>query len=452
MNEHVKVTTQLRQLVREARASYATLPGEAIEKAKTCLLDMIGCTYEAAHLPWSKQAVALARKTTPGARILGTDLIVHPYDAAFANAVMGHGLVREDMHAASISHHGVVIWPALLALAEGNNVSGDRLLRAAVLAYETGARIGRALFNAELARLYRPTGLVGPIGAALGGGFLLDLSDDAIVSAMALAANTSGGLNQWPHSGSGEMFFHPGFAARSAVTCVLLAREGAQASDDILEGEAGLFAAFRRAPAVPIRLFADGRPEILEVYNKPAPACNFAQTACQAALLVARESKVKPGDIASVDVRVSHAAMNYPGCNFSGPFQRPLQAKMSIQYGVAAVLASGVLAESNYADINSATVQRIIDGMTLQVDDGFTKAFPAKQGSSVAVKLKDGRTVSRSLPDVVPATPDEVRKRVREAIATLRGAEGGDKVISMAAGLTTLPNIDAFVAACGGKT
>ncbi len=449
MNEHVKVTTQLRQIVRDARAAYATLPSEAIEKAKTCLLDITGCTYEAAHLPWSRQAVALARKTTPGSRILGTDLIVHPYDAAFANAVMGHGLVREDMHAASISHHGVVIWPTLLALAEGNKVSGDRLLRSAVLAYETGARIGRALFNAELARLYRPTGLVGPIGAALGGGFLLDLPDDAIVSAMALAANTSGGLNQWPHSGSGEMYFHPGFAARSAVTCVLLAREGAQASDDILEGEAGLFAAFRRAPAVPIKLFADGRPEILEVYNKPAPACNFAQTACQAALLVARE--VKPGDIATVDVRVSHAAMNYPGCNFSGPFQRPLQAKMSIQYGVAAVLASGVLAESNYADINSAAVQRIIDAMTLQIDESFTKAFPAKQGSSVSVTLKDGKTISHSLPDVVPATPDEVRTRCRDAIATLRGAAGGDKVVAMVEGLTTLPNIDAFVAACGGK-
>ena len=55
----------------------------------------------------SQQAIRLARETSPGARVLSTNSVVHPYDAAFANAVMGHGLVREDMHAASVSHLGV---------------------------------------------------------------------------------------------------------------------------------------------------------------------------------------------------------------------------------------------------------------------------------------------------------------------------------------------------------
>lgn len=443
-------TSSLRQIVREAAVHFDKLPREATEKAKTCLLDLIGCTYEAAHLPWSRQAVALARKTTPGTRILGTDLVVHPYDAAFANGVMGHGLVREDMHAGSICHHGVVIWPALLALAEGNAISGDRLLRSAVVAYEAGAKIGRALFNAELARLFRPTGLVSAIGAALGGGLMLGLSEEELISAMSLAANTSSGLNQWPHSGSGEMFFHPGFAARNAVTVVLLAKADAQASEDILEGEAGLFAAFKRASAPPISLFT-GAPEILEVYNKPAPACNFAQTACQAAIAVAREAGAKPTDIEGVEVRVSHAAYNYPGCNFQGPFQRPLQAKMSIQYGVAAVLISGELAECNYARIDDPATQRLIDMMTLEIDEDFTKAFPQQQGSSVAIRLKGGRRVSRSLPDVVPATPDEVRTRVRAAMASLRGEKRADNVLALVASLEKLPNVDALISECGGK-
>ena len=30
-------------------------------------------------------------------------------DAAFANAVMGHGLVREDMHSGSVSQLGIVV-------------------------------------------------------------------------------------------------------------------------------------------------------------------------------------------------------------------------------------------------------------------------------------------------------------------------------------------------------
>lgn len=442
---------QLRRLVHEARSAWPALSRDAIAKAQVCLADVIGCTYEAAHLPWSRQARALALPATPGARILGTDLVVHPGDAAFANAVMAHGLVREDMHAASICHHGVVVWPALLALAEGRAISGDALLRSAVVAYEAGARLGRALIDGELARLFRPTGLVSPIGAALGGAFMLGLSDDAAVSAMALAANTSSGLNQWPHSGSGDMYFHPGFAARNAVSCVLLAREGAQASEDILEGEAGLFRAFRRTDAPRVTLFPDGRAEILDVYNKPAPACNFAQTACQAALQLAQHDGVRADEIAAVDVRVSRAAFTYPGCDFSGSFVRPLQAKMSIQYGVAAVLVSGVLAESNYARIDDPAVQRVIDAMGLEADASFTQAFPARQGASVTVTLRDGRVLTRTLPDVVPATPDDVMTRCHAAVAARLGAPGADRVRAGLNGLAALPDVDTLLAACRGS-
>ena len=86
------------------------------------------------------------------------------------------------------------------------------------------------------------------------------------------------------------MYFHPGFAASNAIKAVGLAAAGALASETILEGEAGLFAAYRRQPAPEnIELFAGGEAEIMAVYNKPAPACNFAQTASQAALRASHE-------------------------------------------------------------------------------------------------------------------------------------------------------------------
>src|SRR3546814_3450056 len=85
------------------------------------------------------------------------------------------------------------------------------------------------------------------------------------------------------------MYFHPGFAVRNAWTCLQLARGGAHASASILEGEAGFFQAYARAQLhEDIALFADGRAEIERVFNKPAPACNFAQSPCQAALRAVR--------------------------------------------------------------------------------------------------------------------------------------------------------------------
>jgi hypothetical protein len=159
---------------------------------------------------------------------------------------------------------------------------------------------------------------------------------------MAIAANTSSGLNEWPRAGGSEMYFHPGFAARNAIAAIELAEAGARASETILEGEAGLFAAFRRQPApTEIRLFRGAEPEIMAVYNKPAPACNFAQTAAQTALRVARELGTSE-DIATVSIRVPEAAARYPGCDSKGPFHNALQAKMSIPFSVACLYSRAV--------------------------------------------------------------------------------------------------------------
>ncbi|MGZ5811310.1 MAG: MmgE/PrpD family protein [Xanthobacteraceae bacterium] len=410
-----------------ARASLAVdlsrFDAEIIAKAKICLLDFLSCAFEARNHAWSRQAIGIARGIENGITIIGTSKLSTPGDAAFANAVLGHGLVREDMHAASICHHGVVIWPTLLALSERTPLSGATLLAAAIIGYEVGAQIGRVLFSADLARLYRPTGLVAPLGASLAGSYALGLPEDAATSAVSIAANTSSGLNEWPHAGGSEMYFHPGFAARNAITAIELAEAGAYASETILEGEAGLFAAYRRQPApADIRLFAGRQPEIMAVYNKPVPACNFAQTAAQAALRAARELG-KSEDIETVSIRVPEAAARYPGCDSKGPYRNALQAKMSIPFSVAAVLARGVIEEDNYAHIGHPEILRLIDRTDLQSDSAFTAGFPSKQGAEVMVGLRNGKTIRQRLDNVIAATPHEIRARFRQAAADVVGDE-----------------------------
>ena len=56
--------------VRIARAATITvlesLPSEVIDETKICLLDLIGCAFEARGLPWSRQAVGLAQGVLDG--------------------------------------------------------------------------------------------------------------------------------------------------------------------------------------------------------------------------------------------------------------------------------------------------------------------------------------------------------------------------------------------------
>jgi len=422
MNNPVILEAHEPLAARMARAVIAVsaenLPAEVTDKVKLCVVDLIGCAFESRDLPWSRQAVKIAEHVdgkASGASIIGCPGSFAFGDAAFANAVMGHGLVREDMHSGSISHLGIVVLPALLALAQYRRVSGRDFIAAAVAGYEVGAQVGRAVMDAEVAKIHRPTGITGPVAAAAAGSRLLGLSIEQATSAIALGANLTVGYNQWAHTGGSEMFFHAGFAARNALSAARLAEGGAFASPSALDGEAGLFAALRkRSAASKVELFKSA-PEILSVYHKPVPACNFAQTASQAALRIARDGKAAIDRIGSITVRVPRAGALYPGCDYTGPFAHILQAKMSIQYNVAAALIEGGVSENNFKLLNDARLHKLIGLMTLEVDDEMTRAYPGKQGGEVEVRDSSGTTQKLRLDDVVNATSADVSERFRIA-------------------------------------
>jgi 2-methylcitrate dehydratase PrpD len=420
---------------------------DAVKKLSVCLLDFLTCALESRDLPVSEQAIRFAAMEQGTAPVLFAGHRVPVPQAAFVNAVMGHGLVREDMHTGSVSHMGVVIMPTLLALAARRPVNGRAFVEAAILGYEAGGRLGRSFINADFARFFRPTGFSGPVAGAIAGAKLMGLSEDESTSALSLAVNTLSGLNEWPATGSDEMFFHPGFAARNAVTAVELAALGARSSERALDGAAGLFAAYRPDQPIPaITLFPDETPEILHVYNKPVPACNYAQTPCQAMLTLVHEDGVRADDVQAILVRGTHAMKLYPGCDYAGPFGRILQAKMSIHFGVAAALAHGGVSEENYRCLDDPAIMRLAQCLTVEEGVEFNAAYPGKQGASVEVTLRDGSKRMRALSDVVPATPDAVRVRFREAAGKILGAARATAIEDAVARLETLEDVGVVAA------
>ena len=423
----MKSDTLLRSLVRQA-VPEGGFPVEVREKAATCLADFMSCGLEAADLPWSRQSFLIGSASSGPCSVLGEFPELSASDAVFANAVRGHGLVREDMHAGSISHMGVVVWPVLLALAAEDPCSAGDVLEAAVAGYEIGGRIGRALIPPDMARRFRPTGLIGPLSGALAGAMLLGLDEEETINALALAANAFGGLNEWPHSGADDMYFHPGFAARNALTAVKLATLGAKGSESALDGVAGLFAAFSvPLPSTNISLYPNGDFEIMSVFNKEVPACNFAQSPCQVALAAAR--RIADGDaVERVQLSTYSAALNYPGCNHRGPFETPLQAKMSIFFGMAATIVRGEIAEANYSLLNDSRIADLIERTTISVSQELNRAFPVRQGAELRIETTGGDVIVERLDDVRSASPDLVRQRLSEAAGNRLGAERAGEI------------------------
>jgi len=200
---------------------------EVVAKVKSSLLDMIGCAFAGGNLPWSQAAIRFASVAARGSStLIGSSVRTSVTEAAFANGVLAHSLLQEEIHPSSYCHLGVVIFPALLALAEHENSSGEDLIASAVIGYEIGGRFGRAVMRGAAAPRFRPTGIIGPIAGAAAAARLLRLDREQTASAIAFAANTSAGLNEWARTGGWEVFFHAGIAARSALTAALLARDG----------------------------------------------------------------------------------------------------------------------------------------------------------------------------------------------------------------------------------
>jgi 2-methylcitrate dehydratase PrpD len=425
----------------------AALPTETAAKARTCLLHALSCALIAHDTPWGRQVLAWADGTGGGrSRIIGSRLRATPESAALANGTLAHGLIHEDMHTASLCHIGVVVIPALLVLGEHGRAGGRMLLESIVAGYQVAGRIGRAVITSEAASLFRPTGLIGPLGGAAGAARLLGLSEDQTISALGFAANMAGGLNEWPHAGGTEVFFHAGLAARSAVTAARLAEAGATASETAIDGRSGLYAAYHRTPVEkdPATGLDDGHWEILDVFVKPAPACNYVQTACQAALHLVEQEGVVARDVESITVRTFPAATAYPGCDYAGPFDGIVQAKMSIQFAVAAVLAHGQLAEDIFRDVGNPEVARLAAGTSFEMDDAFTRAYPQQQGAEVIVRLRNGRRLGHRMADLVPMDEAAVRAHFLAAVAGRLGESRARAILALVDDLDTIDDVGEF--------
>jgi 2-methylcitrate dehydratase PrpD len=421
-----------------------TFDGLATAKLQLCVLDFLACAFEASALPWARQAAALAAPGSGPCAIVGTPVCGAAADAAFANSVAGHGLVREDMHTGSVSHLGVAVLPALLALAQGGRIDGRSFATAAIIGYEVGARFGRALVTPEFARAFRPTGFTGPLASAAACSRLLRSDAAQTASALSLAANMTGGLNQWPATGADDMYFHTGAATRNGLVAARLASLGTWGSPAALDGAAGLLPSYRPDHEAPDIALFDGEPEIMSVFFKPVPVCNFAQTPCLAALALAPRLRNAEA-IRAIDVAVTRAAQAYPGCDHAGPFARVLQAKMSIQYAVAAAILGGKVDEESYTDLDNPALLALAGKIRIRTDDALTAAFPKKQGARVTVTFTDGQVFHEELEDVTAADETLVRSRFRQAATAAVGAAQATEIETALDGLASLDDVGAIM-------
>lgn len=435
MNHNASLSQQIATLLQAP----LQLDNHLINKTSLCLKDFLGSALQSQHLPWSQQAITVARNNSgpqDAAQLIGTPFKCSVMDAAFTNSVMGHGLIRDDMHVGSVSHLSVVVIPAALALSSIYPVTGAEFLGAIVTGYEAGAWLGMQLIDAEVAKTFRPTGMIGAFAAASAAASIAKLNSEQFSHALGFAINSAAGLNEWANSGSSEVYFQPGFAARNGILAMQLAQQGAMAAPHNLEGKAGIFKAFSRNITDQVMLPFAEEAQIHQVFFKQVPACNYAQTAAQAAMQLKQQVSINSTNIHSIKISVPYAAAHYPGCNQQNEFTSILQAKMSIYYNVASALVYGDYAEQNYAALDNPEVNRLIKASTLHISEELNAAYPAQQGARIEISLADQpQPLVLTLADLSPASDAEVSIRFSAAAEEIFSTGQGQQLTNCIAAL-----------------
>lgn len=360
------------------------------------------------------------------------------------------------MHLKSNSHIGSIIISAAIALGQRDKWTGEQLLKAIVGGYEVAAILGSSVQQSpEYNRHIRPSGIVGAFGAAAAAVTAnmvkAQISEDVAINALSFAANMASGFNEWAWSGGEEIYVEMGTASQAGLNAFDLAQVGMLCSETLLQGRAGLFAALGASKGE--TMFKQGleRPigqGTLDVRFKPAPGCNYAQTPLAVALRMAQRHNLKRGTIKSVNVICTSGAKNYPGCDNPGPFSTVQQTKMSIQFGVCAVLLHSEISESLFKRFGDAEIETMASECIVQAGSEFDQDFAeGRQPARIEIGLDDGSIVKEDLADVPWLNGQAVISRFHQEFGALPTSGATvDKLVHAIQHLETIPDVSQVTA------
>ena len=312
------------------------LPPAVIDKMQTSLLHATVVSIIGAGTHHGKAAVdlALAEESSPdGATILAHGGRATRCGAAFANSKLMHATNQADSYR-MLTHPGPCVIPAALASAQLGGSTGAELITAMAAGYEVESRIAGDFIASTQARGFRSSPIFGTLGAAVATGKLLGLTEDQMVTAIALACTFTAGTNEGPRSGGREMMFHEPQSTRSGIMAALLAREDVRGSEEALEGPAGFYNAFTgnnrgelsyvftgpdKVDFAPVTEGLGSRWELLHTVLKMYPTAGYNCPVIDLMSDIRRAHDFNLDDIEKITVDMNWLETLYPSPEFPNP-------------------------------------------------------------------------------------------------------------------------------------
>ena len=314
-----------------------------VETVRDALIDVLGCILVGAQEEVTQKTQAALAHRTGKAVLYGTGKTLAPEAAALANAVSGHAIEFDDWEIPGNTHPTVVIAPALLAAAQGEEISGRAFLEAYLIGFEVIARMGEAMNFSHFESGGHSTATLGPIGAAAAVARLWQLPPEQAGHAVGIAISRAAGLTD--QFGSDTKPLQGGFAAEAGVVAATMARAGLTAQPHVLQGPKGYTALTSKGTATQLEtaFSALGAPLSLKTHGlvfKPYPSCGYTHRIIDAAISLHGKG-INLSSVTQVDIHMPdfHAAVlpfGIPDSARTARFSLPFCAALALTKGRAA--------------------------------------------------------------------------------------------------------------------
>lgn len=434
-------------------------PASARERARMLTLDGIACAIVGAQLPWSRTAAGIVRKFegTGDRTIVGWGARTSAPGAALLNGSFIQGFELDDYHPLGPLHSASIVLPALWAAAEGEQkVSGRRFLEAALAGYEVGPRVGMALHGVQmLSRGWHSGAVFGTHAAAAAVGKLLGLDAARFEDALGLAGTQSAGLMAAQYEAMCKRMHH-GFSARNGLYAAVLAEGGYTGIKRVFEREYGgflsTFGEGHDPDASQITRGLGEQWEVERIVIKPYAAMGGIHSPLDALFDVDAKRKLVPGEIARIEVDVSHAVYHHGWWVPERPLT-PIGAQMNIGYALAVAVLDGAAMVRQFAParIDADDVWALLPRITVRHEPAFDAGGPLKRGQSrVAITFTDGerlvaeRNASRAIES--PQDSDAIAAKFRTLTDGLIDAPRQRAIEEMVRSLDALDDVRELLA------
>nr|WP_086491924.1 MmgE/PrpD family protein [Novosphingobium panipatense] len=390
----------------------AALPRAVLDRTRLVLLDSIGVI--AAGMQETDVAALVARRAQGGpASVIGSGAFASEGEAAFLGGLAGTTLELDEGNQFARGHPAIHVVPAVLAAAR--DCDGMALLRALVLGYEIGSRIGIA---SRLRVTMHPHGTWGTVGAAVAAASLAGADSAGMANTINIAAGLGIATSRRTMlEGATVRNSFAGLSNQLGLLAWDMACAGIKGEADAVATVYGGIVAEDFSPDAMVEDLGK-RWEIARNYFKMHAACRYTHASLDVlqTLVSGEGGRIDPDRIESIDVDTYIWT-----AQLDGPAPRTMLAgKFSIPFAIATALVHGEASPEAFRPkaLENPAILDLASRVRVREDSAMTSALPAERPARLAIALKDGRRLTGETrvnrgDTETPYAPDEILAKFR---------------------------------------